>query len=91
MSGSYNAGEPLAVSSTAVGFTAATYENRRQAFVQVQVNPIRYRFDATDPTALIGIIAPVGSIIHLSSKDQLVKFRAIATGDDAVCFGEFGY
>ncbi len=91
MGGSYNAGEPLAVSSTAVGFTTSKYINRRQAFVQVQVNPIRYRFDGTDPTTAIGLIAPVNSIIHLSSKDQLVKFRAIATGDDAVCFGEFGY
>ncbi len=92
MTGSYNAGEPLAVTSAAaVGFTAATYENKRNAFAQVQVAPIRYRFDGTDPTAAIGIEAPVGSTIKLTSKDQMVKFRAIATGGDAVVFAQFGY
>lgn len=92
MSGSYNAGEPLAVTNAAaVGFTAATYGNTRNAFAQVQDNPIRYRFDGTDPTTTVGIEAPVGSIIQLTSKDQMVKFRAIATGGNAVVFAEFGY
>ncbi len=89
---SYNAFEALAVSSTAVGFTAATYLNRRSAFVQVQGNPVRYRIDGVaDPTASVGIEAPVGAIIQLKTKDQMVKFRAIATGADAVCAAEFGY
>lgn len=92
MGSSYNAGEALAVtSSAAVGFTSATYGNNRNAFVQVQKNPIRYRIDATAPTALIGVEAAVGSVIQLSAKDQLVKFRAIAVGADAVLFAEFGY
>ncbi|KKN47966.1 hypothetical protein LCGC14_0657800 [marine sediment metagenome] len=92
MSGSYNAGEPLAVTnSVAVALTAGTYGNNRHAIVQVQGNPIRYRFDATDPTATVGFLIPVGAFIRLTSKDQLVKFRAIATGGDAVCFAEFGY
>lgn len=92
MGGSYITGENLAVtSSAAVGFTAATWGNARHAIAQVQNNPVRYRIDGADPTTTVGILAPVGSIIHLTSKDQLKKFRAIATGGDAVVFGEFGY
>lgn len=91
MPGSYNAFETLAVSSAAVGFTRTTYGNARNAFGTVEGNSIRYRIDGTDPTAAVGHLAPVGAVIHLTSKDQLVKFRAIATGADATLTGSFGY
>ena len=91
MAGSYNAGEALAVSSAAVGFTAGTYLTNRHAIAQVQNNPVRYRFDGTDPTATVGFIAPVGSFINLTSRDQLKNFKAIATGGDATLFAAFGY
>ena len=92
MSGTYNSGEALTVSTSAVGFTASTYGTARQALVQVQDQDIRYRFDGNDPTASVGFEAAVGAIITLTSKDQLIKFRAIRSGGtDGKAFALFGY
>ena len=93
MSGTFNAFEALVVTNAAaVGFTPATYGTARQAIVQVQDQAIRYRIDGVaDPTTSVGIEAAVGTIIKLTSKDQLQKFRAIAVSTDAVLAAEFGY
>ena len=94
MSGTYSARETLTVtSSTAVGFTPGTYGTARGAFVVVEGGAIRYWLDnvSSDPTPTIGLLAPVGSRIYLTSKDQLVKFEAIAVGVDATLSAVFGY
>ena len=94
MSGSYSARETLTVtSSAAIGFTAGTYGTARSAFVVVEGGPIRYWIDdvSSNPTGTVGLLAPIGSRIYLTSKDQLVKFEAIAVGVDATLSAVFGY
>ena len=93
MGGTFNSFEVLVVTNAAaVGFTPSTYGTARQAIVQVQAEAIRYRFDGgDDPTTTVGLEAAAGTIIKLTSKDQLIKFRAIAVATDAKCVAEFGY
>lgn len=69
--------EDLAVSSTAVGFTAATYLGANYAYVTVEGAPIRFRMDAGTPTTSVGTRLEVGDSIVLESRDEVVRFKAI--------------
>ena len=70
--------EDLTVGSTAVGFTAATYGNDGDyASVYVESGPIRFRVDAGTPTASVGDTLEQGDRIILTSRQEVVGFRAI--------------
>lgn len=80
--------EALAVTGTAGGFTAATYDPvgatsnppAISAQVQCQVAQVRYRVDGTDPTAAIGILLEVGDEIVIWGTQDIKAFSAIRTG-----------
>jgi hypothetical protein len=83
--------EALTVSTTAVGFTAATYGGADFAHVYVDTADIRVFFGGGTPTASAGIPASAGDEIILESKDEVSRFRAIREGGtDAVLRANFG-
>lgn len=87
---SYFADEALAVSSAAVAFTVATVGAATDALLVVETNPIRWLATGDAPTATNGTLAPVGAVITLDSPDQILSFKAIAIGADAVVSAQFG-
>lgn len=83
--------ESLAVSTTAVGFTAATYSGADFAHVQVEGAPVRVRLDNTAPTSAVGTRLEPGDIIKLESREEVVRFKAIsADGVAATLNAQFG-
>lgn len=87
--------ESITVSTTAIGFTAATVvpskaPSARAAFCTLEAGSaasIRYRFDGTDPTSSIGhyaLAAVVGTAdeqtFSLQGINNLLRFRAIRQG-----------
>lgn len=81
--------ESITVSSVAIGFTGAKIDPGsaapapRMVLITVETNPIRYRYDGSDPTAAIGHSAAAGDVIRIFGRVNLKKFKAIATGSDA--------
>jgi len=45
----------------------------------VELFPVRYRADGTDPTATEGVLALVGDLIVIEGKNDIASFRAIQT------------
>lgn len=66
-----------------VGFTAATMDGATRANVTVENNPIRIRWDGTDPTTSEGHLLQSGDTMILDFTADLWHFRAIATGANA--------
>ena len=84
------AGEALSVTTSSTSMTAATYSNANYATVHVQVAPVRFRLDATAPTATVGDILEVGDRLTLETADEIVRFRAIAKdGVSATLFCQY--
>lgn len=88
------ASEPIVVSSTAIGFTAATINIARDrgqpllfAEVTLETNPIRVRADGLAPTATVGALwnnAATGNIkFYVCGETSMRRFLAIRTGSDA--------
>jgi len=82
----------LAVSTTAVGFTASNYlfefastndtaeprvDTPKGAVLQVGVDSIYYTLDGTTPSASVGFLATAGDYIFLDSYQKVKEFRAI--------------
>lgn len=83
--------EALTVSSTAVGFTAATYGDTNYALVYVDNADIRVFFGGGTPTASTGIPVSAGDEIILENKSEIERFLAIREGGtDAVLRVNFG-
>ena len=72
--------EALAVTGSAVGFTAATFANAIAAHAVVEGAQIRYRTDGTDPTATVGKVANPGDAIRISGYRDITSIRFIRTG-----------
>jgi hypothetical protein len=62
--------EDLTVSTTAVGFTAATFGEADYAMVLVQSAPVRFRFSGT-ATASSGDTLEIGDRLELDGVDEL--------------------
>lgn len=83
--------EALTVSSSAVGFTAATYSPGGAeggtpavaADVSVEGAQVRYRADGTDPTASVGAIKEAGDEFIVWGTMDIQSIKFIATGGDA--------
>ena len=88
--------EMITVSDSAIGFTVANYDSTgslsahdqgkaRVILVQVQSNPIRYRFDGSNPVATSsGYLATAYDSITFSNYQAFKNFRAIREeGSDA--------
>ena len=77
MSGSHDAYEALAVGTTAVPFTAATFANRDHIHFTVETGAVRLRVDGTTPTATEGHEYEVSDAGVLESPDEIQKGQFI--------------
>lgn len=94
-SGAYT-GEEVAVSSTAIGISAALLDptdhatNGRPNSALIQnthaSEGVKVRFDGTDPTASVGFILEPGDAIFLKGITALRRFRAIRDSGDSEIF-----
>ena len=83
--------EALTVSSTSVGFTAATYSNADYAHVYCTIADVRVRLDGGAPTASNGIEMRPGDELILESKDEVSRARFIRDGGtDSTLISHFG-
>lgn len=69
--------------AAAVPLTLATFDGAFCANISVEDNPIRVRWDGTDPTTTEGHILQSGDTMHLDFTADIWHFRAIATGGNA--------
>lgn len=89
LSGDAFAHEKITVADTAIGFTAATYgvankdSTRLTAFVTVEGAYMRYRYDGSNPTTLLGHLSSRGDSFKIEGSQNLKRFRAIAIGDNS--------
>jgi hypothetical protein len=70
-------------SAVAVSLTPATFQDAVVAFITVENNPIRVRYDGTAPTSTEGHYLSPGDMIRLDLSLDLFHFKAIATSGDA--------
>lgn len=81
--------ESISVSSSAIGFTTATWSNpttgsaARMALVTIETNPVRWRADGTNPTASVGHLLGAGDGVKVWGATDITSIRFIATGGDA--------
>ncbi|MCK5563686.1 MAG: chitobiase/beta-hexosaminidase C-terminal domain-containing protein [Planctomycetes bacterium] len=82
--------ESITVSSSAIGFTAATMKpeggakNRPdETIFVVETQAIRYTTDGTDPTSALGLLGSVGDVITIKGEANANAFRAIRVTTDA--------
>ena len=88
---SFHAYEDLAVSTTAVGFTVATFARASKATVLVQGAPVRFRFSGT-PTATAGDTLEIGDRLELESADEVSRVLFISRdGASATLRCHFGH
>lgn len=85
--------EALTVAGTAVGFTPATYSaaggTAMSATVRVEVAPVRYRADGTDPTTTVGELLDVGEKVVVWGSSDIAAIKFIRTGDSATLSTHF--
>jgi len=74
--------ESVTVSTTAIGFTAATYKDADVAIITVEDANVRFRIDGTAPTTTEGHIAYEQDVVMLRNQADIANFQAIR--DDAV-------
>jgi hypothetical protein len=70
--------EALSVAGTAVGFTAATYDDAHKASCRVEGAAVRFRMDDTNPTATVGTVLEVGDAFELESHDEIQRIKFIS-------------
>lgn len=91
MATGYFAYEDLIVSSTALGFTAATRGTANRATISCEVAPVRYVLNGGTPTASSGQTLEVGDKLILDSEDQITRARFIRReGTDSTLRCSFG-
>ncbi len=77
--------ETITVANTAIGFTASkiTKPNfeAKEAICVNQGAQIRFWTDGTSPTSTVGIILEVGQGFVLDKRGDVIRFKAIRTGD----------
>ena len=86
------ASETITVSSTSLGFTEATLEDKRgsideirKAIFVVEDDGIRFTLDGSIPTASVGTPAYVDDVVEIDASD-IESFRAIRQTTDASIF-----
>lgn len=86
--------EALAVSSSAIPLTVATYDsasynaniplNQAQyVIITSETNSVRYRIDGQNPTTTVGHLMTAGSALVLVGYASITNFRVIAAAADA--------
>lgn len=80
------ADETIAVSSTAVGVTAATARNAQKMVVTTEDAQIRFRYSGSNPTSSVGHLLEVGDVVVICGPQNIINFRAIRVSGDAEIF-----
>ncbi len=87
----YDTGESLTVSTSAVQLTANKYGNRDEAFITVEVGPVRF-WPNDVPTASAGHILYVDDQLKLHSATDIQRIRFIRKdGNDATLRCSYGH
>ncbi len=73
----YDVDESVTVSSTAKVLTASKYGNRSEAFITVEVAPVRWWTGNTPPTSSVGHLLAVGDVIKLHSALDIQNIKFI--------------
>lgn len=77
--------ESVTVGTSAVGFTGYTVTESNttfpasQAYCSIETEPIRFRYDGTDPTSSEGHPAAAGSEFRIYGSTNIRRFRAISS------------
>lgn len=80
----------LSVSTTAVKFGLEDTQGRDYAFITVETDKVRFKFD-TNPTSTLGIELNAGDTLELETEDELANIRFIRSGSaDATVQAFFG-
>lgn len=69
--------ESITVADSAVGFTAATVDDAKYAFITVETAAVRFRTDGTNPTATEGHELEPGDQLLLETSKEVLNFKAI--------------
>ena len=69
--------ETITVSTTAIGFTSATFGNADVAEVTLDGADIRFRLDGTAPTASVGHLLRDGDVLTIRNQTDIANFSAI--------------
>ena len=69
--------EQVTVAGTSIGLTAGTFGVANKALITVESAAVRFRLDATAPTAAVGTPLEVGSTLELYGADLLSRVRFI--------------
>lgn len=77
MSESFTQFETLNVSSSVVPLTASKYGNLNRALVTCGAANIRFTVDGTTPSTAVGHILYDSDEVKLTSREEIVGFRAI--------------
>ena len=87
----YDVGESLTISTSAIQLTASKYGNRDEAFITVEVGPVRFWLNDV-PTASVGHILYVDDILKLHSATDIQRIRFIRKdGADATLRCSYGH
>ena len=98
LSRSFFGHESITVSTTAIGFTAATITPSTAAapvppaafaLATVETDQIRWTADGTTPTSTVGHLANAGDVIELHGYENVRNFRAIRVTTDATLKASF--
>lgn len=74
----YSAHESLAISTTAVAFTAGTVGSSSAAVVTVEGAAVRFTVDGTTVTASVGHALEPGDSVFLDTAEDCANFSAIS-------------
>ena len=69
--------EQLTVAASSVSLTAATFGTANRAKIHCETAAVRFRVDATAPTASVGDFLEPGDILELTDADELNRARFI--------------
>lgn len=77
--------ESITVADTAIGITSALLTptlsiHPNTGICTLETAQVRFRLDGTDPTSSTGHLLNIGYILYITSKEDLMRFRAIRTG-----------
>lgn len=75
--------EDLSISTTATGFTSATYSGADHAMVLVEDGSVRFRMSGT-PTATVGDLLRAGDRIELNGASELAGVKFISKDGNTV-------
>lgn len=86
-------GDPIAHRTTLNAPAAATFltvpDRANSALVSVEVQPVRASFAGDVPTAAVGLLLPVGTLLQLTGRATLTGAQFIQTAAGAIVTAEY--